>query len=206
MTSEPHKQAERQAQPPATPATDEYLASVTIGERVPHNNQIRLVPYDPNWPSRFAEAAHRIRAALGERALRLEHVGSTSVPGLSAKPIIDMALTVQDSSNEGSYVPALEATGFVLRIREPDWFQHRFLVLQSGDQTWQLHVFSAGCAEVDRMVAFRDWLRTHDADRRLYESTKQDLATRTWKHVQHYADAKTDIVRQILDRALSDTI
>jgi len=153
----------------------------------------------------FERVADMIRGALRNRALQLEHVGSTSVPGLSAKPIIDMVLTVQDSSDEGSYVPALEAAGFVLRIREPDWFQHRFLVLKSGDQTWQLHVFSAGCEEVDRMLAFRDRLRTHEADRRQYERTKQELAAPMWKHVQNYADAKSNIVRQILHRALGGT-
>ena len=102
-------------------------------------------------------------------------------------------------------MPLLEGEGFTLRAREPDWFQHRFLVLQSGEQIWQLHVFSAGCEEVERMVAFRDWLRVHDSERRLYESTKMALAARTWKHVQNYADAKSDVVRQILERACRES-
>ena len=101
-------------------------------------------------------------------------------------------------------MPLLEGEGFTLRAREPDWFQHRFLVLQSGEQIWQLHVFSAGCEEVERMVAFRDWL-VHDSERRLYESTKMALAARTWKHVQNYADAKSDVVRQILERACRES-
>lgn len=150
MSSRNSNNAPRQLSPPADAATDEYLASVTVGKRIPHNDRILLVPYNPHWPTLFSQATNDIRNALGEKTLRLEHVGSTSVAGLSAKPIIDMVLTVQDSSDEGSYVLALEATGFVLRIREPDWFDHRFLVRKSGNQTWQLHVFSAECEEVDR--------------------------------------------------------
>jgi GrpB-like predicted nucleotidyltransferase (UPF0157 family) len=133
--------------------------------------------------------------------LGLEHVGSTSVPGLSAKPVVDMTLVVADSSDEDKYVPDLEAAGYVLRIREPDWYEHR--ILKGPDTNVNLHVFSDGCTEVERMVAFRDWLRTHDDDRELYESAKRDLAAREWKYVQNYADAKSEIVRQILARALA---
>ncbi|HTW93364.1 MAG TPA: GrpB family protein [Tepidisphaeraceae bacterium] len=201
MSRQARKTSGWQVPPPAEPVTEEYLASVTIGERTPHGDRIRLVAYDPNWPSLFALAADKVGAALGEKALLIEHVGSTAVPGLSAKPIIDMVLAVEDSADEGSYVPLLEAERFVLRVREPDWFEHRFLVLKSGDQIWQLHVFSAGCEEVERMLAFRDWLGAHDAERRLYESVKMALAGRTWRHVQNYADAKSEIVRQILKRA-----
>jgi GrpB-like predicted nucleotidyltransferase (UPF0157 family) len=191
-----------QLPPPSEPASDEYLASVSIGKREPLNDRIRLAPYDANWPSMFTMASEKVRRALAEKALRVEHVGSTAVPSLSAKPVIDMIVVVDDSSDEGSYVPLLDAEGFTLRAREPDWFQHRLLVLKAGEQTWQLHVFSIGCEEVERMVAFRDWLRTHENDRRLYESTKVELAARTWKHVQNYADAKSEIIRRILEHAL----
>ena len=105
----------------STSMTDEQIRKVTVGELKPHNAPINLVEYDPGWPEQFAREAQRIRAALGPRAIRIEHVGSTSIPGLVAKPIIDIDLVVADSSDEPSYVPALEATGYVLRIREPDW-------------------------------------------------------------------------------------
>jgi GrpB-like predicted nucleotidyltransferase (UPF0157 family) len=131
--------------------------------------------------------------------VQLEHTGSTSVPGLSAKPCIDMTLVVPDSSDESSYASALEATGYVLVIREPDWFEHR--VFKGPDTNVNLHVFSPGCQEIERMVGFRDWLRTHDEDRDLYERTKRELATREWKYVQNYADAKTDVVEEIVARA-----
>ena len=179
------------------------LRAVTVGELQPVSGQIELVDYDPAWPGLFAREAERIRAALGERAVLLEHTGSTSVPGLAAKPIIDMTLAVPDSSDEESYAPALEAAGYVLRIREPDWHEHR--VFKGPDTNVNLHVFSDGCPEIDRMLRFRDWLRTDQADRELYEQTKRKLAAREWTYVQDYADAKTLVVEEIIARALTAT-
>lgn len=190
-----------QMPPPSEPVTDEYLASVTIGERRPLNDRIRLAAYDPVWPTMFAWAADEIRAALPSQVLLLEHVGSTSVPELAAKPIIDMLLGVADPTDEESYVPHLEEAGFQLRAREPSWYEHRFLKMRSKSMEWQLHVFSVECEEIDRMLAFRDRLRGHEDDRRRYEEAKRALAARTWKHMQHYADAKSGIVREILGRA-----
>jgi GrpB-like predicted nucleotidyltransferase (UPF0157 family) len=129
-----------------------------------------LAGYDPAWPELFDREADRIQAALGNRALRIEHAGSTAVPGLVAKPLIDIILVVGDSSNEGAYVPSLESAGYVLRIRESNWYEHRMLKGPGIDVN--LHVFSAGCAEVDRMLMFRDWLRANAADRDLYARAK----------------------------------
>jgi GrpB-like predicted nucleotidyltransferase (UPF0157 family) len=179
--------------------TEEYLRNDTIGERKPHNNTIHLAPYDPNWPLLFECLASRVRNALPGKVVLLEHVGSTSIPGLSAKPVIDMVLGVVDSTDEPSYIPPLEAEGFVLRIREPGWFEHR--LLRATDIRSNLHVFSAGCDEIDRMLTFRNQLRVHDPDRWLYESSKRELAARTWKHVQNYADAKSEVIENILMRA-----
>ena len=183
-----------------TGMTDEQLLAITVGEREPLNSTIYLAPYDPDWPSMFLRQANRIRDVLSEKVLLLEHVGSTSVPGLSAKPTIDMVLAVSNSADEPSYVPPLEEQGFVLRIREPDWLEHR--LLKAPDIDGNLHVFSVGCEEIDRMLAFRNWLRVHDDDRRLYEEAKRELAARTWKHTQNYADAKSEVVQEILARAL----
>lgn len=181
---------------------DEDLQTVTVGELKPHDAAITLVEYDPEWPRLFARAADQISAALGDTALSIEHAGSTSVPGLVAKPIIDILLVVPDSADEPSYAPALEAAGFVLRIREPEWFEHR--VFKGPDINLNLHVFSSGAAEIDRMLRFRDRLRADHADRELYASTKRELAGRTWRHVQHYADAKTAVVEEIMTRAEVD--
>ena len=131
--------------------------------------------------------------------VRLEHAGSTSVPTLPAKPIIDIALEVPDSTDEAAYVPDLEEAGYVLRIREPDWFEHR--LFKGPDTNVNLHVFSASCEETDRMLLFRDWLRTNAADRERYASPKRELAERDWKYMQQYADAKTAVVLAIMARA-----
>ena len=184
-----------------TETPEEYLQAVTLGVRKTLNSSIYLAPYDPNWPRQFSQLADRIRKALGDKVLQLEHVGSTAVPGLSAKPIIDVLLAVLDSADEKSYVPALEGKGFMLRIREPDWYEHR--LLRTTDIRGNLHVFTLGCEEIDRMLVFRDWLQKHEDDRRLYEERKHELAAKTWKYTQHYADAKSTIVEEILARALS---
>lgn len=185
--------------PEWTPFTEEEIRAATIGKEVPLTGRVELVDYDPAWPALFAREEARIRAVLGARVIHLEHTGSTSVPGLAAKPIIDMTLVVPDSSDEAAYVPDLEAAGYVLRIREADWWEHR--LLKGPDTDVNLHVFSAGCPEVERMVGFRDWLRTHDDERALYERTKRELAGREWRFMQNYADAKTGVVEEIMARA-----
>jgi GrpB-like predicted nucleotidyltransferase (UPF0157 family) len=164
-----------------------------------HPSEILIVDYDPRWPEMFAREAERIRAVMGSRALRIEHVGSTSVPGLAAKPVIDLLLEVADSAAESAYVPALEVAGYVLRIREPKWYEHR--MFNASDTAVNLHVFSSDCAEIERMVVFRDWLRKNSTDRDLYARTKRALAQKKWNHVQHYADAKMAVVQEILARA-----
>jgi GrpB-like predicted nucleotidyltransferase (UPF0157 family) len=180
-------------------ASDEELQRSRVEPMQPLNAPITLVPYDPQWPQLFEREAARLRAALGGAAVLVEHAGSTSVPGLTAKPIIDIVLAVPDSADEAGYVPALEAAGYRLTIREPDWFEHR--LFKGPDTNINLHVFTAGSTEIDRMLRFRDWLRGCEADREAYAAVKRDLATRTWRHVQHYADAKSEIVQQIMDRA-----
>lgn len=167
-----------------------------------HNASIKLSEYDRAWPDLYEAEATRINKALGDRIIRLEHVGSTSVPGLCAKPIIDILLEVADSSNERAWLPLLEAKGYTLKIREPDWHQHR--MLKGPDTDLNLHVFSAGSSESERLLRLRDWLRLHPDDRREYEAAKRELAGRTWKYVQHYADAKTQVIEAILARAITE--
>lgn len=180
-------------------STHEPDAPEWLDGRPRHDKPIHLAEYDAGWPARYAREAARIRAALGPDVVRLEHVGSTSVPGLAAKPIVDIALEVPDSTDETAYVPRLEAAGYRLAIREPAWWQHR--LFKGIDPAVNLHTFTSGCPEVDRMLAFRDWLRAHDDDRELYERTKRELAVRTWEFVQDYADAKGEVVEAINARA-----
>jgi GrpB-like predicted nucleotidyltransferase (UPF0157 family) len=186
---------------PREPRTEAEIQAITVDILKPLTGPIPFVEYDPQWPALFTREEARIRGTLGDRVLRLEHTGSTSVPGLAAKPIIDMTMIVADVLDEPAWVPDLEAAGYrlVIREQEPEWYDHR--VLKGPDTTVNLHVFSKGCRELDRMVGFRDWLRTNDDERRLYEATKRELLKREWKFVQNYADAKGDVVEAIAARA-----
>ncbi|MBV9009934.1 MAG: GrpB family protein [Verrucomicrobia bacterium] len=181
------------------PLSEDYLRANTVGELKPLSGPIQLVDYDPEWPRRFKDEAERLGGILGEQALRLEHVGSTSVPGLAAKPIIDIVLVVVDSADEARYAVALEQAGYSLRIREPCWYEHR--MFKGPGNEVNLHVFSAGCPEIDRMLMFRDRLRSSESDRELYAQTKQKLVLQQWKYTQNYADAKTAAIEEILSRA-----
>lgn len=161
--------------------------------------RIQIVDYDPRWPELYRREADRIRAALGGRVLQIEHTGSTAVPGLAAKPTIDLLLEVADSEDEAAYLPALEKAGYRLQIREAGWHEHR--MLKGPDTDINLHVFPAGCPESERILRFRDWLRSHPADRALYARSKLALAQQDWEDVDAYAQAKSAVVQEILGRA-----
>jgi GrpB-like predicted nucleotidyltransferase (UPF0157 family) len=164
--------------------------------------KIIIVDYDQRWQEQFQRHAQVIALALGENALAIEHVGSTSVPELAAKPIIDILVVVKDSGLEASYLPALVEAGYVLRVREPDWHQHR--MFRTPERDVHIHVFSAGCVEIRRLIAFRDRLRISSEDRSLYEPGKRKLAKEEWPNTNDYARAKSDVVEQIIDRALRE--
>lgn len=168
----------------------------------PEKRAIVIVDYDPLWPEKFQKHARLIAQALGPKALCVEHVGSTSVPGLAAKPIIDIVVVVENSTDEAAYLPALLAAGYLLRVREPDWHQHRMLRTPQLDV--HVHIFSSGCAEVARMLAFRNRLRSHAEDRLRYEALKRSLAKQDWPDMDEYARAKTDVVEQITASALPE--
>jgi GrpB-like predicted nucleotidyltransferase (UPF0157 family) len=178
---------------------EQEILAASVGEPPPTYKEVVIADYDSAWADWYETAAGRIRDALGDKVLELHHVGSTSVPGLPAKPLIDINLVVADTTNEEAYVPPLEAIGYILRVREPDWYEHR--LLRGNDPPGNLHVFPPGCEEVEKMLRFRDHLRTHAADRELYERTKRELAAKEWKYVQNYADAKSEVVQEILSRA-----
>jgi GrpB-like predicted nucleotidyltransferase (UPF0157 family) len=163
------------------------------------NGPIEIVAYDPNWPHQFEAEAQCIRNALRHKAISIEHVGSTAVPGLAAKPVIDINLAVLNSADEEDYAPQLERAGYRLYIREPDWFEHR--LFKRSDLRVNLHVFSEGCSELDRMLWFRNWLRVNTEDRDLYAQTKKQLGQRHWQRVQDYADAKQEVIAAIFRRA-----
>ncbi len=194
--------ARRVGEPPLV--TEAELQAVTVGPVEHLVGHVRLAEPDPAWPALYAREAARIRGLLGDDIRRLEHVGSTSVPGLAAKPIIDILLVVDNSGDEPSYLPRLEAGGYVLRIREPAWHEHR--MCKGPDTNVNLHIHTAGDPEIDRMIAFRDRLRSHPEELATYLATKRELATRDWAFVQQYADAKSEVVEAILSRAAGDAV
>ncbi|MCB5282023.1 GrpB family protein [Arthrobacter sp. AL08] len=173
---------------------DARLDAVLIGGR--EARAIVIVDYDPSWPERFEALAQTIRDAAGEKAVSVEHIGSTAVPGLSAKPIIDVLLTVMDVEDESGYIPALEDAGFVLRVREEG---HRMLRTPAKDV--HVHVFNPEDEAVSKYRDLRDWLRVDETDRTLYAYTKKLLARQRWSDMNDYADAKTDVISQILAHA-----
>jgi GrpB-like predicted nucleotidyltransferase (UPF0157 family) len=159
---------------------------------------VSIRDHDPQWAVRFERERERIVGSLAV-PVTIDHTGSTSVPGLAAKPIIDITMTVPDSTDELAYVAALDSVGYALVLREPDWFEHRLFT-----HDWprvNLHVFSAGCDEVERMIRFRDHLRAHHPDRELYLRVKRELAAQDWTVVQDYANAKTGVIAEIMNRA-----
>lgn len=161
--------------------------------------EITLADYDPLWSDKFQEQAKSIRTALGNKALRIEHIGSTAVPGLAAKAIIDILLVVEDSADEDIYLPQLKAAGYELRVREPDWHQH--CMLRTPGKDVHVHVFSAGSPQIERHLVFRDRLRCSADDRKLYEQTKRRLAAQSWPSMDAYASAKTEVIESILAAA-----
>ena len=175
--------------------SEKYLKEVTVGPVSALSGKVVLEEYDAAWKGIFEEEKEKIGRALGRNGIVTEHVGSTSVPGLCAKPVIDILLIVRDSSDENAYVPQLERVGYTMRIREPEWFRHR--MLKKHNPEVNLHVFSYGCSEAKRMLDFRDWLRTNEGDRMLYGNTKKALVQREWQYLQDYADAKSEVVREI---------
>jgi GrpB-like predicted nucleotidyltransferase (UPF0157 family) len=162
----------------------------------PEKRAIVIEDYDPAWTARFEQVHAALQQALGPAAWRIEHFGSTAVPGLGAKGIIDVMVTVEDADDEPAYGPALERHGFSIRVRQAG---HR--MYRTPDQDVHVHVFSEGSEAARIRLLFRDWLRRDDDDRRLYEDTKRELARRDWDATNDYSDAKGAVVTEILARA-----
>jgi GrpB-like predicted nucleotidyltransferase (UPF0157 family) len=175
---------------------DELLDAVLIGGR--EERAVVVVDPDPTWPAIFERHRVVIARALGARARRIDHVGSTSVPGLAAKPIVDIQVTVDDPDDEAAFVPDLVGAGYQLRVREP---RHRMFRTPGRDV--HVHVWAAGSHDERRHVLFRDWLRVDAADRTRYEDTKRSLAGRRWRDVNYYAEAKSPVIAEIMGRAES---
>jgi len=178
--------------------TPEQMGAALVGERPRRWESIVVEEYDPAWMERFAAASSLLQEGLGSQIVSIEHVGSTSVPGLAAKPIIDIDLLVQDTAEETHYVPALERFGYRLVLREPWWYGHRMLI--SSVEDVHLHVWPQSAPEPIRHKLFRDWLRLHPEDRELYASTKRRLARDTAEQPGDYNLAKNEVIDEIYAR------
>ena len=172
---------------------DAYLDRVLVGGR--ERRAIVIAAYHPAWPGRFEAERARIAAALGERALRVEHIGSTAVPGLAAKPIVDILVEVARLEDAD-----LERAGYVLRVREE---RHR--MFRTPELDVHVHVWPTGHPDIADQLAFRDRLRASPEDRAAYEALKRELATRDWPDMNHYAEAKGPLIREIAARYQGST-
>ncbi|HKK06931.1 MAG TPA: GrpB family protein [Gammaproteobacteria bacterium] len=170
-----------------------------IGGREERN--VEIYEYDACWPTMFEERALKLRAALGDAALRVEHIGSTSVPGLAAKPIIDILVVVADPGDEAGYLPALQQAGYELRVREPEFDEHR--MVRTPERDVHVHIFPPQSKEIGRYLAFRNQLRSNAEDRSAYEHAKRTLAKRKWTDMNDYAAAKTEVVEAILAKGIA---
>lgn len=167
---------------------------------------LAIVEPDPSWPQIFSLLKARIESALGSTSLSIAHVGSTSIPGLPAKPVIDIDLVVKDVTDEASYVGPLEVAGFHFLAREPHWHEHRFFCGYEPMST-NLHVWGPDCPETARHVIFTEWLRRNQADRELYAETKREAAELSFEKgetVMEYNKRKEEVIREILVRAFKD--
>jgi GrpB-like predicted nucleotidyltransferase (UPF0157 family) len=165
-----------------------------FGER--DGSSVRIVDYDPEWPARFESERSRISSALGAVARRIEHVGSTSVPGLAAKPVVDIMVTVDDPNDDANFVLALTKAGYVLRVIEP---AHRMFRTPARDV--HVHLWRAASDDERRHLLFRNWLRENADDRTRYESVKRELAKHQWDDSNDYAQAKSEVIAEIMGRA-----
>lgn len=185
----------------------EFLPELVERISVRKNKQpVEIVPPNPAWADRFSSLKERIVSALGDQAVTVNHVGSTSVADLPAKDVIDIDLVVADIENEESYVAKLESQGFHFLLREPHWHQHRFFYAEEPYFV-NLHVWGLECPEVERHRIFRDWLRRCPEDKAAYREVKELAAQQTREtdgDTQDYNTRKETVIREILRNAFRD--
>lgn len=168
---------------------------------------VAISPYQESWPKTFTRVADRMASVLGSKALRLEHVGSTSVPGLAAKPIIDILLEVSDPADEASYLPALESLGFTLLFRQPRWHGHRFLFVEEKEAEVNVHVHRKGCQIAADFLTFRNFLRDNEGARTEYVEAKQKAADTSNGEKGgrlRYQREKAEVLNRLKARALGE--
>jgi GrpB-like predicted nucleotidyltransferase (UPF0157 family) len=163
-------------------------------------NPVVIAAYDPRWPELFSELGAALRQALSETALRIDHIGSTAVPGLDAKPVIDVQISVVSFEPLDAYRIPIESLGFVFRANNPD-LTKRYFRETPGERRTHIHVRRAGSWAEQSALLFRDYVRTHEGDARRYAELKYRLAEKYRDDRLSYTDGKGPFVREIMVRA-----
>jgi GrpB-like predicted nucleotidyltransferase (UPF0157 family) len=161
---------------------------------------VEIVAYDPAWPGRFAELGRELRAGLGDVALRIDHIGSTAVPGLAAKPVIDVQVSVAAFEPLAAFKQPLERLGYVFRADNPERTK-RYFREPPGRRRTHVHVRQAGSFSEQWALLFRDYLRAHRDMAAEYEAVKRRLAVRFREDRHAYTDAKVPFMWEVIRRA-----
>lgn len=168
----------------------------------------KIVPYDPQWPDDFLDERACIAKALGDFVIRIDHNGSTSVPGLAAKPIIDIQVSVHQLQPIEKYAKPLRKLGYAHVLHPDDSFAAFFHKPAEWPHTHHLHIVESGSDEERKILAFRDYLREHPGAAKEYDELKRDLAAKhrgeDFSSRQAYAEAKTEFVAHITKQALKE--
>jgi GrpB-like predicted nucleotidyltransferase (UPF0157 family) len=163
-------------------------------------DRVVIVPYDPGWPLLFRALGTAFRQALGDTALRIDHIGSTAVAGLDAKPIIDVQISVESFEPLDAFRLPLESLGIIFRAENPE-LTKRYFREAPGERRTHIHVRRAGSWSEQFALLFRDYMRTHDEDARDYAKLKYRLAEQYGEDRRGYTEAKADFLWQIMIRA-----
>jgi GrpB-like predicted nucleotidyltransferase (UPF0157 family) len=162
---------------------------------------VALAPPSDDWPSRFAAIQARLAAALGATAVRIDHVGSTSIPGIHAKPVIDVQVSVPDIDDEGAYVPQIESLGWPMRSREPELLHRYFRDAADRPRRTHIHVCQSGSKWERDHLLFRDYLRAHPDVAAEYQRVKEEAAAAYGDHRLAYTEAKGPFIESVLTQA-----
>lgn len=158
---------------------------------------ITVAPYDTNWPNLFHQESEKLHSVLGDQLVDIHHIGSTAIPGIWAKPVIDIIPVVKDIASVDRYNPAMKAAGYIPMGEYGIPFRRYFQKDKDGFRTHNIHVFEHGNLEIERHLAFRDYMRSHPKEAEAYSVLKQQLAVQFPNDIRAYCDGKDHLIRQI---------
>ncbi|MBO1627880.1 GrpB family protein [Bacillus cereus] len=158
--------------------------------------KIVVVPYENHWSEKFQIEAKRLKIAMPE-PVKVHHIGSTSVPGLAAKPIVDMIMEVEDIERVDNWKERFEKLGYIVKGENGISGRRFFIHGTEEKRSYHLHVFETGNPEITRHLAFRDYMMAHCEEAEAYAALKNDLAEKFTYDGDQYTEGKTDFVRNI---------